>query len=91
MEDRKGRQKSGCGHPPSIARSQKTRGGIFGEMQTRFAIRKKRAALMAALFYLICAGPTEEYAVKAAHGLRGGQRDNSPCPMDRLQVWGCEN
>lgn len=37
IEDRRGRQKFGCGHPPSYARSQKTGGGILG-------IRKKRAA-----------------------------------------------
>ena len=29
-EDWKGRQKVGCGYPPSIARSQKVRGGILG-------------------------------------------------------------
>ena len=30
-EDWKGRQKSGCGYPPSAARSQKTRRGISGK------------------------------------------------------------
>ena len=29
-EDWKGRQKVGCGDPPSVARSQKTGGGILG-------------------------------------------------------------
>ncbi len=38
--DRSGRQKFGCGDPPSIARSQKAKGGILGNMTKEGAVRK---------------------------------------------------
>ena len=38
--DRSGRQKFGCGYPPSIARSQKVKGGILGNMTKEGAVRK---------------------------------------------------
>ena len=38
-EDRRGRQKVGCGYPPSFARSQKTGGGILGIMQKKKSSR----------------------------------------------------
>jgi hypothetical protein len=43
-EDWKGRQKVGCGYPPSIARSQKVRGGILG-----ITIQKREQSFGAAL------------------------------------------
>ena len=38
--DRSGRQKFGCGYPPSTARSQKVKGGILGNMTKERAVRK---------------------------------------------------
>ena len=35
LSDRSGRQKFGCGYPPSIARSQKVKGGILGKHDKR--------------------------------------------------------
>ncbi len=40
IEDWKGRQKVGCGYPPSIARSQKTRRGILGNNTKERAVHK---------------------------------------------------
>ena len=57
-EDWKGRQKVGCGYPPSIARSQKVRGGILG-----ITIQKREQSFGAALLrlnYQIRRGSFEE-------------------------------
>ncbi len=40
LSDRSGRQKFGCGDPPSYARSQKVKGGILGIMTKERAVRK---------------------------------------------------
>ena len=53
-----GRQKSDCGYPPSIARSQKVRGGILG-----ITIQKREQSFGAALLklnYQIRRGSFEE-------------------------------
>lgn len=55
---RSGRQKSDCGYPPSIARSQKVRGGILG-----ITIQKREQSFGAALLklnYQIRRGSFEE-------------------------------
>jgi len=49
--DWKGRQKVGCGYPPSIARSQKARGGTLGVIQ-KIREQSERAA-----FYIAKDGP----------------------------------
>ena len=51
MKDWKGRQKVGCGYPPSIARSQKARGGTLGVIQ-KIREQSERAA-----FYIAKDGP----------------------------------
>ncbi len=40
LSDRSGRQKFGCGDPPSYARSQKVKGGILGILTKERAVRK---------------------------------------------------